>query len=82
MPTEIHQDNESRSNLTISIFDVIAFPEEVEELIEKAASGLGGRIKVTTGSKDFELFEYGVTQECQDSIQAFGKTCVCTRELM
>ncbi len=78
MPTETLQDNESRPDLTMSIYDVITLPEEVEELVWKAASGLKDPIEVQTGRKDCELVEFEVTQECQDLIKAFK---VCTREL-
>ena len=79
MPTKIPQD-ESRSDLTMSMYDVITIPEEVEELVWKAASELKGRIEVQTGRKE-ELFEFDVTKECIDLAEAFSQARVRTREL-
>ena len=78
MPTKIPQDNESRSDATM--YDVITIPEEVEELLWEAASGLKGRTEVQTGRKG-QLFEFDVTDECIGLGEAFSKARVCTREL-
>jgi len=80
MPTEIPEDNESRSDLTMSIYDVITIPEEVQELVWKAASSLGDKIEVETGREGWELCEYEVTEECKDLAVAINNTKVCTRK--
>ena len=75
------QDNESRPDLTMSIYDVITIVEEVEELVWKAASGLKDGIEVQTRRKDWELLEFKVTKECIDLAEVFSKAEVCIREL-